>query len=221
VRLIFLLAVSRDSCQDISIAGKGAGLDGKRSGLWTEMFRIISEVQPRFALIENVDRLVSICDGQAFRQVLSDLAKIGYDAEWQIISAADVGAHHLRKRIWIVAYPIGTRRPRGAELQVDRCSRYINGEQPQILQTNREREISYTDKQGLQRWDSRSLQKRTNKRIVGQGNPQAHRANWTVEPDVGRVADGIPSRVDRLKGLGNAIVPQVAELIMRKIKAVL
>ena len=88
-------------CQDISVAGKGEGLDGKRSGLWFEMHRIISELRPRFALIENVQLLTK----RGGTRVLSDLAEIGYDAEWQIISAASVGARHLRKRLWIIAYP--------------------------------------------------------------------------------------------------------------------
>ena len=88
-------------CQDISVAGKGEGLDGKRSGLWFEMWRIISELRPSFALIENVQLLTK----RGGTRVLSDLAEIGYDAEWQIISAAGVGARHLRKRLWIIAYP--------------------------------------------------------------------------------------------------------------------
>ena len=88
-------------CQDISVAGRGEGLDGKRSGLWFEMHRIISELRPRFALIENVQLLTK----RGGTRVLSDLAEIGYDAEWQIISAASVGARHLRKRLWIIAYP--------------------------------------------------------------------------------------------------------------------
>ena len=89
-------------CQDISIAGKGAGLEeGKRSSLWFEMHRIIREVRPRYALIENVPML-TIRGGT---RVIADLAEIGYDCEWQIIGADEVGAWHRRKRIWIVAYP--------------------------------------------------------------------------------------------------------------------
>ena len=91
-------------CQDISIAGKGAGIDGKRSGLWAEMFRIIGLLRPRYALIENVPMLIH----RGFGRVLSDLASIGYDAEWQTVSAKDVGAWHLRKRIFIVSYPYNT-----------------------------------------------------------------------------------------------------------------
>ena len=87
-------------CQDISQAGKGAGIDGERSGLWTEMHRIISEVRPRFALIENVPMLIH----RGIDRVLCDLTQIGYDCEWQIIGADEVGAWHRRKRIWICAY---------------------------------------------------------------------------------------------------------------------
>jgi DNA-cytosine methyltransferase len=87
-------------CQDISTAGKGEGLDGKRSGLWFEMWRIICELQPRWVLIENVANLAN----KGGSRVLHDLAEAGYDAEWQVISARDVGAKHLRKRLWIVAY---------------------------------------------------------------------------------------------------------------------
>ena len=87
-------------CQDISVAGKGAGIEGERSGLWTELHRVISELRPRFAFIENVPMLTIRGGGR----VISDLAEIGYDAEWQIVGADDVGAWHRRKRIWIVAY---------------------------------------------------------------------------------------------------------------------
>lgn len=88
-------------CQDISSAGRGAGLKGKRSGLWSEFFRIIGEIQPKIALIENVAMLRN----RGMDVVLHDLASIGYDAEWDVIPAAAVGAPHLRERIWIVARP--------------------------------------------------------------------------------------------------------------------
>ena len=94
-------------CQDISVAGKGKGLfneetgEKTRSGLWVEMLRIISEVRPRYALIENVPMLTV----RGGTRVIADLTEIGYDASWDIISAQDRGAWHKRKRIWIVAYP--------------------------------------------------------------------------------------------------------------------
>lgn len=87
-------------CQDISAAGKGAGLDGERSGLWSEMARIIREVRPRYVFVENSPMLTS----RGLGTVLGDLAKMGFDAEWGVISAADTGAPHLRERIWILAH---------------------------------------------------------------------------------------------------------------------
>ena len=87
-------------CQDISAAGHGAGISGSRSGLWSEMARIIGEVRPRYAFVENSPMLTS----RGLGTVLGDLAAMGFDARWGVISAADVGAPHLRERIWIVAH---------------------------------------------------------------------------------------------------------------------
>jgi DNA (cytosine-5)-methyltransferase 1 len=86
-------------CQDISAAGKGAGIEGERSGMWREMARIIGEVRPKFTFIENSPMLVN----RGLGTVLADLAKLGFDAEWGVLGAADVGAKHQRDRIWIVA----------------------------------------------------------------------------------------------------------------------
>ena len=87
-------------CQDISIAGKGAGLDGERSGLWKEMARIVLEVQPRYVLVENSPMLVS----RGLATVLADLAAMGFDARWGVVGADDVGAPHERKRMWVVGF---------------------------------------------------------------------------------------------------------------------
>lgn len=88
-------------CQDLSYAGKGAGLAGQRSGLWREVVRAIRMVRPRFVLLENVAALLR----RGMGTVLGDLAANGLDAEWDCIPAAHVGAPHWRDRIWIVAYP--------------------------------------------------------------------------------------------------------------------
>ena len=85
-------------CQDISAAGHGAGISGNRSGLWSEMARIIGEVRPRYAFVENSPMLTS----RGLGTVLGDLAALGFDARWGVVSAADLGAPHLRERIWIV-----------------------------------------------------------------------------------------------------------------------
>ena len=92
-------------CQDVSAAGKGAGIEGERSGLWREFHRIIGELRPRYAFVENVAALTF----RGLLRVLGDLTEIGYDAQWHCIPASAVGAPHQRDRIWIIAYPAGYR----------------------------------------------------------------------------------------------------------------
>ena len=162
-------------CQDISVAGKGAGLAGARSGLWFEMLRLIGDLRPRYVIVENVGALLV----RGIDTVLGSLAEIGYDAEWQIISAASVGAPHRRERIWIVAYPHGDRLQRLNALS----SAKKNQDQEWFDVTRMGREI-----------------------CDGRGNGLS--TPWFCGK-----TDGVPSRMDRLERLGNAIVPQIAELI--------
>ena len=91
-------------CQDISISGYEHGLNGERSGLWRELLRAISEVRPKYAVVENVANLLAGGDGRWFGRVLGDLAEIGYDTEWHCVSASEVGAFHKRERVWIIAH---------------------------------------------------------------------------------------------------------------------
>jgi DNA (cytosine-5)-methyltransferase 1 len=91
-------------CQDISVAGRGEGLEGKRSGLFFEVARLTRELRPQFVFLENVLGLLSISSGTVFGTILSDLDKAGFNAEWQVLSAADVGACHNRRRIWCIAH---------------------------------------------------------------------------------------------------------------------
>ena len=95
-------------CQDISNAGEQVGIEGSRSGLWGEYARLIGEIRPRYAVVENVSALLSGDRGGWFGTVLSDLAGIGYDARWSCISAADCGAPHLRNRVWLLSFPNGS-----------------------------------------------------------------------------------------------------------------
>jgi DNA (cytosine-5)-methyltransferase 1 len=96
-------------CQDLSVAGKRAGLgEGTRSGLWSEIVRLIGDLSPRYVIVENVANLLSGPRGKRggwFGRVLGDLAECGYDAEWENIPAAAVGLPHLRERAWFMAYP--------------------------------------------------------------------------------------------------------------------
>lgn len=130
-------------CQDISAAGKGAGIDGARSGLWREMHRIINEVRPEFAFLENSPLLV----GRGLARVLGDLAEIGYDAEWLVLGADDVGAPHVRKRIWILAHDPhadGLQRPKQGEQYtgsqvIDGCSLHRLDAGDDVADRNNER----------------------------------------------------------------------------------
>ncbi len=145
-------------CQDVSSAGARAGLAGAKSGLWYEYRRIVDELRPRFVVIENV------ASGRShwLPFVRRDLHVLGYRTRAYALSAAEVGAPHLRRRIFVVADAV---------------------------------------REGLE----------------GQGVPGAarDRAAWSAEPDVPRMDDGVPARVDRVKALGNAVVPQCAEVIGR------
>jgi len=148
-------------CQDISSAGKGAGIDGERSGMWREMARIIHEVRPRFAFVENSPMLTS----RGLGRVLGDLSSMGFNARWGVLGAADVGANHQRDRIWIVATDTNVPQQQGGSVPI-----------------------------GIQQKDSFACDSRW----------------WEVEPNVGRVANGMDARVDRLKAIGNGQVPLCA-----------
>jgi len=232
-------------CQDISLAGKGAGIEGERSGLWTEYARIISELRPKFVIVENVAALLS----RGLDRVLGDLAEIGYDAEWHCIPASAVGAPHRRDRIWIVAYPNANRQHWGGQSQLTHdqsretvydefgglCSNVADTDSERKLQSERSisderhrisdsgQDVSDALREGLEGQFHESGQversvSETRFSILGSDGwvPRAD-SQWEVEPNVGRVADGVPGRVDRLKQLGNAVVPQIPELIGRAI----
>lgn len=160
-------------CQDISYAGKGAGLSGARSGLWYEFARIICEVRPRYVLVENVAALLT----RGLSDVLSTLASFGYDAEWSIVSACAMGAPHTRERLFLVAYSDSLR-----------CKQVV--------------------KSVFRRADNKGSTDTIEHSYITTG-----RAWWKSEPAICRVADGVPARVERLRGLGNAVVPQVAQFI--------
>ena len=198
-------------CQDISSAGKGAGLNGKRSGLWYEFHRLIKEIKPQYAIIENV----SILRSRGLEEVLRSLAEIGYDAEWHCIPASAVGAPHQRDRIWIVAY---ARREHGNPGRVPNSARPKTsiGGQAQHIAERRGSMVADTTGERVQGLRSSGQQKsysyvqKAISMCLCEGIGASH---WEVEPDVGRVVDGFPKRVDRLKALGNAVVPQIPEII--------
>ena len=174
-------------CQDLSRAGKRAGIEGVRSGLWSEMCRVVRILRPKFIVVENV---AAILDG-GFGRVVGDMAAIGYDAEWDCLPACAFGAPHVRDRLFIVGHPV----PVADVLHADgeRCAeQYL----PAVASRSR-----ILDRPVAAAW------------VHGWHRPPG------TEPVVRRVADGIPDRVDRLRGLGNAVVPAAAEWIGRRVIA--
>jgi DNA (cytosine-5)-methyltransferase 1 len=161
-------------CQDISNAGLQAGIEGTRSGLWSEFYRIICELRPRYVVVENVSALLV----RGMDVVLGNLASCGYDAEWNVLPASAFGSRQLRQRVFIIGTTDNVANPNciGAGCLV--------GQPPAV------------------KWW------RESRKPIG-----ADGGIWATEPELARVAYGIPNRVDRLRTLGNAVVPQVAEWI--------
>lgn len=168
-------------CQDVSFAGPGTGLDGKRSGLWREYRRIAGELRPEYIIVENVRALL----GRGMGTVLGDLAALGYDCVWDCIPANYVGAPHERERIWIVAHRHG----KGGQ-------RLVKSIRAGIL--------------GSRRWcgeaDMRSFICRP-----------FERSDMWPEPLLRRGDDGLSGKLHRLKGVGNAVIPQIPEIIGKAI----
>lgn len=244
-------------CQDISVAGKGAGIkEGTRSGLWSEYAKAIRILRPKITLIENVPMLAN----RGLNIVLSDLAKIGYDAEWNIISAASVGANHKRERLFVIAYP-----------NRERCDNWGNNrEERSILQTQKweveknkskwdrwkfgaDKDIETDspdsdgircrggDKEEYRKTENGTEIERRSLSFVSSNNGskriqrffkepirQFPEFSWCKDirsiedlrnrPDIPkplicRTDDGFSNRIHRTKCLGNAVVPQVAEMI--------
>ena len=262
-------------CQDVSTAGKRKGIHGKRSGLFFELARVVRMVRPKVILLENVPGLLARSEWMG--AVLGELAESGYDAEWDCIPAAALGAPHLRDRVFIVAYANeqyddGRRSGTGKVCGQRSEPTELCGGEHNVADAQSERERSgesggrdgggrqlvestgargNSDDGGEAMADtvgSGSQEREAQRGDVGEEQSAAERGGgaladadpggwdgrprifgaggrpessdegwWAVEPDVGRVAHGIPSRVDRLRGLGNAVVRQVAEWLGRRI----
>ena len=195
-------------CQDISIAGNGDGLDGERSGMWREMARIIGEVRPRFAFVENSPMLVT----RGLERVLADLTAMGYDSRWGVVSAADIGAKHKRERIWIVACSNTHKQHRRGEPQQPHNigGKALHHEPGGVCPTEPHKaNVGNTQRAGFSSC------------VMGQGQEQPWRASigsaqwWEIEPPMDRVVDGMADRVDRLKAIGNGQVPLCAATAWR------
>ena len=195
-------------CQDISSAGKGEGITGKRSGMWGQMARIIGEVRPEFVFVENSPMLTI----RGLGVVLGDLAQMGFDARWCVLGADSVGAPHKRDRIWIVGKATNST-SNGLQDQANKC--VLEGQGRNQLQFEQSRDtsnVAYTR-------DIRPCSSKTKQKMGGEIRPALCGVdkNWwdrepqftprTTQPELGGVADGVGNRVDRLKAIGNGQVP--------------
>ena len=170
-------------CQDISIAGLQKGLEGKRSGLVFEIFRLVNEKKPSFIFLENVPNIRT----KGAERVCKELAERGYDCRWCNISASDVGAKHKRERWFLLAH---------SESNIPNYLLTGIREKPESGSEN----VSDTKCKGLEgQCKSQRIQK-THTNI-------SDSSQWAVEPAMGRMVNGLPHRVDRIKALGNSVVP--------------
>jgi DNA (cytosine-5)-methyltransferase 1 len=220
-------------CQPVSHAGKQKGAADER-WMWGEALRVVADLCPRFFVAENPIGLLNHDGGRTFYGILRAFASVGYVCEWHVISASAVGAPHRRERVWLVAHADSVSctqgQPRRAGGRVLGSSAGPQGRENQgqagavaggcgadVADANsrrrqRQRLPQHSDQQGSRgdlidgcsSWGRRA-------------RPDECRQQWATEPSVGRVAHGVPDRVDRLRCLGNAVVPQVAEVIGRAI----
>lgn len=223
-------------CQPTSHAGRRKGQQDQR-WLWPEMARIVRMVRPRFILVENPTGLFTVNQGGAFARILSDLAAFGYDCEWDCLPAAAFGAPHLRYRVFIVAYS-HTHGFEGQNLHIrsrrqDEATAVTVGHDSVVADSDNRRRT--TDQQHILPWklhptgDAGIAANANKQRLQGfriftecprKASAWARLEEETVAEvatDLCGVDDGDPYRVDRLKALGNAVVPQVAEWIGRRI----
>lgn len=220
-------------CQPVSHAGKQKGADDER-WMWGEALRVVADLQPAFFVAENPIGILNHDGGRTFRGLLRALASVGYVCEWHVIAAADVGAPHRRQRVWLVAYADSVSRIEGEPRRAYRGLRAASAgsqERQDEGQTGAvagdcgadvadadcgrlqvERLAEHSEQQG----QAGSIANRCSPWRRWQGAPQLD-GHWGTEPKLGRLAHGVPNRVDRLRCLGNAVVPQIVELIGRAI----
>jgi DNA (cytosine-5)-methyltransferase 1 len=181
------------------------GITGKRSSMWGHMARIIGEVRPQYAFVENSPMLTS----RGLGTVIGDFSEMGYDTEWCVLGASDVGARHQRERIWLIAKDtqqsrlfshtehngIGWGKQQSKSI-AEKNGNVANSSMPRLSSCNQP--------------TSRPKQQVLEKQSCRGSNEYGNKDYWEVEPNVGRVVDGLASRVDRLKAIGNGQVPLCA-----------
>ncbi len=233
-------------CQDISVGGQQKGIgEGTRSGLFYECIRLLREIRPQFAIFENVRNLLSIEEGRVFQEVLFQIAQAGYDAEWSVVSARDVGGCHLRERVWIIAYPkhngsstpkrlrfdgkanSSTSKRKNKVIQSEGTGKSRSGEAIQRATTD---QTSYSNNERLEGFGRQhELQESCGEeKARWRTQPYTLQPDWrryNAEPTIRRNHDGLSqglhsgfiNRKDRIQALGNAVTPQQAAIPLGRI----
>jgi len=214
-------------CQPFSQAGKREGSRDNRF-LWPQMLRIIQECKPPWVVAENVYGILNIEEGMVFQQVCLDLEAQGYEVQPFIIPACGKGARHRRDRVWFIGYNVGyaqhnglSAEPIGGGLQYQpKASSRKKSVRKSARASSPSQDVAHTKGQRCEPLPqgTEELLSSEGSELLCRGSDGLYRGYWEVEPSVGRVANGIPHRVDRLKALGNAIVPQIAYDIFLTIK---
>jgi DNA (cytosine-5)-methyltransferase 1 len=189
-------------CQDLSVAGRGKGLAGERSGLFFEIIRLVKELSPRFVFLENVPAIRT----RGLSEVVNAFTEIGYDCRWTCLSAADVGALHKRERWFLLAY---------SNSNTIRTEQEHRGQGTTIVGYDGSEE-SMADTMCKRLEGQREESSGTGKEL----HYSSDNSWWAVEPGMGRVAHGIPSRVDRIKCLGNGVVPLQVRQAFKKLAGI-
>ena len=190
-------------CTDISVAGKQAGIgEGTRSGLWSECARLVGEIRPDYAIFENVTALLSGDNGRWFQRVLFDLSALGYDAEWHCIPASELGAHHHRDRVWIIAYP-SLMQCHGGN---DNAGELLEGrEVPEPGNSCGEKDVADAERQRQQGQGEHVkplLAAALKDWKAIDAEPGCISGIWSTESELGRVANGIPAEMELFGGIG-------------------
>ncbi len=199
-------------CQDISIAGNGKGLEGERSGLFYEVCRLVEEIKPTFVFLENVPAIRT----RGLREVVRELTNLGYDCRWTCVSAREVGAPHLRKRWFLLA-----RNSHGEGLESRNSeSSVLKGEDTHARRICSSMADTYDER--LEGWKETGDSESQGALTFEHTKRHAYLSGryWATEPDVGRVVDGCPIRVDRIKRLGNGVVPLQAKTAFERLMGI-
>ena len=231
-------------CQPFSQAGKRKGTDDDRY-LWDETLRVVTETKPRWFIGENVDGLVNIQDGMVLRQVQDDLEKEGFQVQCLVVPASGIGAWHQRKRVWIIGHNVsntigelsdgcsGTTRHSESELkgmvsdEAKNWNKVWSKTERCDQQTGLRGNVSDTTVKGLERHGSQSsdLQESKERQNNSDRGSQGQHTWWQTESKLRGIPHGISyeldkDRANRIKALGNSIVPQIAYQLFKSIVTV-